>query len=344
MTPFLVPIFLLCLISSLATAANFNLVYQWNELDYEWPSEASRTQAIENGTYKPQNIKVRFMAVFGTRIFLSLHFSNGIPVTLVSLSTSSASSASPKLTPFPSWDMHGYGDCDKIEEATGLEVDSSGMLWVLDEGSTNTNCTAKLWIFNNNHTELIHRFSFRFYVNDLVLDETRNGTRAYISRRRQRHIVVFSLDRNQSWMVETPGIEVLSIALSPKSKEEPKQLYLSKWNSNELYSISVDALRKGTPTANPKLIGKWTATDSYRMLMDNHGTLHAAFWGKNYINSWNTSQPFEEQRFHEVTVRILYWPFTFGLDQSETLWMTVFDAESVQKLRLFKAAVDDSPK
>ncbi|XP_065336162.1 protein yellow-like [Cloeon dipterum] len=352
MSPFFVTTFLLGL-SSLATAANFTQVYAWpNELDYEWPSEASRAQALEYGTYDPAKIYPRYMAVHGSRIFLSLKESISIPVTLVSLPTSSASSAPPKLTPFPSWDMHRkvLGNCSKIQEAEGLEVDSVGRLWLLDQGSSVSNCYAKLWIFdlNNNETELIHRFSFHDYLHDLVIDETANGTFAYIARWVEKHIVVFSLERNESWIVNTPGIVVLSIALSPKG-HEARQLYLSNLNYKQLHLISASTLRDGNGTAN--LMGNWSVRDTYQMLMDNHGTLYSGFMYQNYASTWNTSRPFLEQRFYQVAGLRSSWPFTFSLDQNETFWMTVFDDENMPRFRLLKAAVgaksyiyEDSPE
>ncbi|XP_065334573.1 uncharacterized protein LOC135935885 [Cloeon dipterum] len=263
-------------LTSLATAANFTQVFEWpNGLDYEWPSEASRTQAMNDGTFKPENIIPHFMAVFGSRIFLSLNKFNDIPVTLVTLPTSSTSSESPKLTPFPSWDFHGKGDCNKIEVAKGMQVDAVGRLWVLDSGSSD--CKAKIWttdLSKNNDTKLIHRFSFNGWMYDLAIDETPRGTFAYISRWNVQNIVVFSLERNQSWVVDTPGVKVYSFALSPKD-QEPRQLFLGEYNSTELYSIPVDALRSGTLSAMPKIIGKWTAIKPHRMLMDNHGTIYA---------------------------------------------------------------------
>ncbi|XP_065336617.1 protein yellow-like [Cloeon dipterum] len=326
---------------SLANAANFTQVFEWPDgMDYEWPSEASRTNALNERTFKPENIQPRYMAVYGTRIFLSL-YRYGIPATLVSLPTSSASSASPKLTPVPSWDMHGEMDCNKIQAARGLEVDSIGRLWVLDNGSEN--CKSKLWtidLVNNDHTEVIHRFPFPFYyhysINDLVLDETPNETLAYIS---WRGVIVFSLERNQSWIVDTPGIKVDSIALSPK--EEPRQLYLGKRYSNELYSISVSALRNGTRTANLQLIGRWTEKhNAYRMLMNNHGTIYTAFLWRHDVSSYNTSQPFQEQRFHDFGDLMAIWPFTFALDSSGTFWMTEKKGTAYKsKFRLLKAAV-----
>ncbi|XP_065334617.1 protein yellow-like [Cloeon dipterum] len=167
------------------------------------------------------------MAVFGTRIFLSLEKFDDIPVTLVSLRTSSASSSSPKLTPFPSWAMNKWKDCNKIQAAKGLDVDSVGRLWVLDNGSDS--CSSKLWtidLANNDQTKLIIQFPFQKLKHDLVLDETPNGTFAYISLWGEQHIVVFNLERNQSWTLDTPGIKVFSIALSPIKDQEPRKLYL----------------------------------------------------------------------------------------------------------------------
>ncbi|CAB3377170.1 Hypothetical predicted protein [Cloeon dipterum] len=281
------------------------------------------------------------MAVFGRRIFLSFEKFAGIPVTLVSLPTSSDSYAPPKLTPFPSWDLHMHdenGDCNKIEVATGLEVDSVGRLWVLDDGGNH--CNTKLWIFdltNKDQTKLIHHFPFHYNIHDLVLDETPNETLAYIARWGESDIVVFSLERKLSWILSTPGIEVSSIALSPKN--EPRQLYFSKYNSTELYSIPVSALCKGTGTANPEVIGNWTARP-YRMLMDNQGTIYAAFREENHIHSWNTSQPHQEQYFYKVGKLYTLWPFCFSLDSSGIFWMFELNkTAAMPRYRLLKAAV-----
>ncbi|XP_065335328.1 protein yellow-like [Cloeon dipterum] len=344
MTPFFVAIFLLG-VSSLATGVNFTQVFEWPEAwDYEWPSEESRAQALRDGTFKPEEFNPRHMAVYGTRIFISLSKEFGdVPVTLVTLPTSSASSAPPKLTPFPSWDMHlnGSENCDKIQTAVGLQVDSVGRLWLLDEGNETCNCSAKLWIFdlNNNTTELIHRFPFHFYIHDLVIDETANGTFAYIARWMVSHFVVFSLERKQSWFVDTSGIDVSSIALSPKD-QEPRQLYIGELHSNQLHSISVTVLRNGTRTAKPKLIGNWSGQSAYRMVMDNHGTLHAAFMFENFMSAWNTSHSFQEQRFYQLAALKSAWPFIFSLDQNGTFWMTVFDDSRIPRSWKYNAAVD----
>ncbi|CAB3377169.1 Hypothetical predicted protein [Cloeon dipterum] len=265
--------FIVLLHLSFGTAIKLTHVFEWPAgMEYEWPSEANRTQALKDGVYNPKHIYPRYMAAFGTRIFLSIEKFEGIPVSLVSVPTISASSAAPRLTPFPSWEIHSrdYGDCNKIEEASGIVVDSVGRLWMLDH--IGLHCNSKLWIFdlsNNDKIELIHQFPFRYYLHDLVIDETPNGSFAYIAQWGVHQIVVFSLENKQFWTLTMPSwMQVISIALSPK--EEPRQLYLGGWKSTELYSIPVSVLRFNITNANPKLIGKWTAEDPITL---PHGTL-----------------------------------------------------------------------
>ncbi|CAB3389010.1 Hypothetical predicted protein [Cloeon dipterum] len=338
MTPFYCFIVFLCL--SVANAVNFTPVYNWqNGMDYEWPTEASRKKALKDETFKPWNIEPRFMAVYKTRIFLSLNKNAGIPVTLVSLPTSSGSSAPPNLTAFPSWDKHDVGKlgryCTKIQAARGLEVDATGRLWVLDNGSNN--CKTKLWIYNlekNDELELEYKFSFHGSTNDLVLDQTLGGYVAYFARWREEQIVVFNLMAKQSWVLNTKGTKWDgSIALAPKNK--PRVLFISQINSPELYSNS------GTI----KPIGRWTASPT-RMLIDSNGTVYAAFWSKPYISTWDTSQKFQEERFHtlEVGSRYSNWSFSLALDSSGILWMTELyqTGSSKPSYRLLKAEVGAS--
>ncbi|CAB3377163.1 Hypothetical predicted protein [Cloeon dipterum] len=248
-------------------------------------------QALETGAFTPEKIAPLFMAVFGSRIFLSLNKEDGIPVTLVSLPTSNASSAFPKLTPFPSWHMHTYGNCKHIEQAAGLEVDSVGRLWVLDIGSDD--CNTKLWIFdlsNNDQTVLIHDFPKNvYYLHDLVLDETPNGYFAYSTQMRNRD------------------------------------------NSSSANTTPMNCVQFPLPHF---------VTDIEAMLMDNHGTMYAAFWKINYIISVNMHQPDQAQSFHKVEKMNSEWPFTFSLDWSGTFWMTFFNyTGKMPTYKLLKAAV-----
>ncbi|CAB3366838.1 Hypothetical predicted protein [Cloeon dipterum] len=326
MSPFFAATFLLCL--SLANAVNFTTVYQWDKFDFVWPSGADTSI---NRNFDPKNVEFRYMAVFGERLFLSLENTNpGIPATLVWLPTSGSSAAPPKLAPFPTWELHKKDKCDTIQRAYGIDTDSDGRLWVLDDGSSE--CPGKLWIFNllNNDTVerehqfpekvVSHSFSKR-YLRDIVLDKTPDDSLAYITDLSFEHIVVYSRKTDKSW--------------------EARQLYLRGFESKELYSLSVSELKNEDGSAAVKLIGEWTGSP-YRMVIDSRNVLYAAFIEKSYASKWNISEPFREQRLREVGELDAYWPFTFALDTNGTLWVTQrIEIEAGNKTRhiLLKAAV-----
>ncbi|CAB3379964.1 Hypothetical predicted protein [Cloeon dipterum] len=121
-------------------------------MDYEWPSKEIRKKAVRDGTFKPENIKPEYMAVHGTKIFLSLsETGGGIPVSLVSLSTfSNPSSPPPKLAPFPSWNMHKKDNCNSIQAARGIETDTEGtcVMWCSTKHQTITLRTSRTLSLN----------------------------------------------------------------------------------------------------------------------------------------------------------------------------------------------------
>ncbi|XP_065336952.1 protein yellow-like [Cloeon dipterum] len=291
------------------------------------------------------------MAVFGERLFLSLSMDTGIPANLVWLPTSGSSAAPPKLAPFPSWNMQKQDYCDTIQLAKGMEVDPEGRLWVLDDGRGS--CSSKIWIFdllNNDTTERVHRFPHKVvsssfdkrWLHDIVLDKTPDDQLAYIVNLKSEDIVVYSRKMDKSWLVKAPGGDWFSLALSP-DRETTRQLYLLKYSSNGLYSVPVSELKNEGGIADVKLIGGWSDRP-YRMVFDSANILYAAFYEQSYASKWNVSEPFREQRFHEVGTQDDFWPFTFALDTNGSLWMTERnETGGVKKHKLLKAAVGAKP-
>ncbi|XP_065335673.1 protein yellow-like [Cloeon dipterum] len=349
MSSFFAAIFLLGL--SLANAVNFTTVYQWDKLDFIWPSGADSSIEEIKRNFNPNDVEFQYMAVFGERLFLSLELKDGIPATLVWLPTSGKSTSPPKLAPFPSWNLHKQDNCDSIQNAKGLETDPDGRLWVVDDGSSE--CPGKIWIFNlvnNDITERVHQFPDAVVSNsytgreltDIVLDKTTDDHLAYITDYYSEHIIVYSRKMDKSWSVITPGMmRWYSLALSPD--REARQLYLGRIDSTELYSVSVSELKNEGGRAAVKLIGEWTE-NPYRMLLDSSANvLYAAFWYQSYLSKWNTSEPFLEQRFHEGGELDAEWPFTFALDTNGILWMTQRNNETgvdnKPRNKLLKAAV-----
>ncbi|XP_065351723.1 protein yellow-like [Cloeon dipterum] len=344
MSSFFFAIFLhgLCL----ANAINFTTVYEWDELDFVWPSEANSSNGQIDQNFNSMDIYFRYMAVFEERLFLSLDLKTGIPATLVWLPTRSTSTAPPKLTPFPSWDLHKKDICSTIQAAKGVETDTDGRLWVLDEGGSV--CPSKLWIFdltNNDRTDRVHQFPDTVVPHsykkrklyEVALDKTPDDFLAYIAATSFGQIVVYSRKLDKSWSVKTTRDRWLSLALSP-NREARQSLYLiGILGSKVLNSVSVSELKNEGGSAAVEFIGEWTESP-YRMLIDSGNVLYAAFYGQNYLSKWNTSEPFREQRFHEVGRLYASWPFTLALDANDTLWMTERNVTEARH-KLLKAAV-----
>ncbi|XP_065335041.1 protein yellow-like [Cloeon dipterum] len=350
MSPFLAAILLhgLCVASAID---DFTTVYEWEKFDYLWPSGADSSIAEIKQNFNPLEADLRYMAVFGERLFLSIIVHSGTPASLVWLPKSGTSTATapPKLAPFPSWDLHKKDNCNTIQNARGLEPDTEGRLWVVDDG--NSNCQAKLWIFdllNNDATDRIHQFPNTFVHHeyglrklvDIAVDKTPDDSLAYITDSYCEHIIVYSRKMDKSWTVNTPGTRWYSLALSPI--REARQLYLGSASANELYSISVSELKNEGGNATVKLIGKWRE-ELYRMVIDTSNVLYAAMLKQNYLSKWNISEPFRKRRFHEVEGLNKYLPFTLALDTTNTLWVTERNQSGGgNRYKLLKASVDTS--
>ncbi|XP_065335014.1 major royal jelly protein 1-like [Cloeon dipterum] len=345
MSSFFAAIFLLGL--CLANAIDFTTVYEWNKFDFVRPSGVDTSNGQIGQHFHQDQVYFQYMAVFGERLFLSLDSYSGIPATLVWLPTSGSSTVPPKLAPFPSWNLHMKDNCDTIQAAKGMEIDTDGRLWVLDQGSSK--CSSKLWIFdllNNDTTELVHQFpdsvvSHRYFkreLRDMVLDKTPEDYLAYITDSFSDKIVVYSRKMDKSWTVTTPGRKWNSLALSPDG--EATQLYLARYFSNELYSVSVSELKNEGGRAAVKLVGEWFNIPC-RMLIDSANVLYAAFKYQSYLSKWkNISEPFRDQRFYEVERLDAEQPFTFALDTNGTLWLTERNATGSEKRhKIIKAAV-----
>lgn len=95
--------------ASAQAALNFSIVYEWFKLDYAWPTDGAKATALSYGRYVPEHNAPGGLAVLGSRVFVSVpRWLTGVPSTLNWLPSSGAASASPRLHPFPAWDMQVY--------------------------------------------------------------------------------------------------------------------------------------------------------------------------------------------------------------------------------------------
>ncbi|XP_013142964.1 PREDICTED: protein yellow-like [Papilio polytes] len=134
---------ILCLILCIGLAAAYrhhthnralNTLYRWKQIDFAYPSDQEKQQAIANGQFNQTNVIPLGIERWRNRIFLSTPaWKKGVPVTLSTLPTS-AGEASPQLTPYPSWDWHNAGNCTGFTSVFRMSVDHCGVMWVLDSG------------------------------------------------------------------------------------------------------------------------------------------------------------------------------------------------------------------
>lgn len=62
---------------------NLRVAYQWNQIDFEFPSEADRAEAIRSGDYVAENVIPVGLEVYKKRLFVTLpRWKTGIPASL----------------------------------------------------------------------------------------------------------------------------------------------------------------------------------------------------------------------------------------------------------------------
>lgn len=142
---------LLMFITALSAAAillnqqvTSDLVYQWKEFDYNWTSPQDEQAAVDSGTYVQSTNVPSGMAVYKENIYFALPRLAGVPATVASVSRNEPLQSSPRLQPYPNWDMQRNGSCDAFYSAQDLEIDNDGRMWVVDSGEYGTITSPKL--------------------------------------------------------------------------------------------------------------------------------------------------------------------------------------------------------
>ncbi|XP_071448643.1 major royal jelly protein 1-like [Hetaerina americana] len=219
---------------------NYEVVYAWKVIDYNWPSPKDREEAVENGDYIPKNNVISGVKIWEDRVYVTvprlvpgvpstLNWVPWVPATEWNLYSKKEPLSTP-LTPFPCMESQKPGDCYAIQNVQSMEIDPLGRMWVLDVGRRNlmtpvpdNKCSPKILILDlkNGGKQLrMHVFPEEVasrndsFLNDLVVDV--NGSPdgsdwfAYISESggppdRGGAIVVYDLKNDESWKVIDPS-------------------------------------------------------------------------------------------------------------------------------------------
>ncbi|XP_041979305.1 uncharacterized protein LOC121733199 [Aricia agestis] len=263
-----------------ASMEQLDIIYEWKQLDFQFPSPEVRGQMIENRTFVPENNIPMGVEVYGDKLFVTVpRWRGGVPASLTYVNLTDNSTKSPKLIPYPNWEAH-LREGDKKPDIVSpfrVRADRCDRLWVLDSGkinSLNENGTIKftpaLIIFDLKTDTVIRRYTFpedqvkedSGFAVIAVEDMDCENTYAYAGDVGKAGLVVYSWAKNESWRIHhhffnidpmaceysVKGHEftwddaIFGLSLAPNNNSY-STLYFHPMSSFNEFSVSTEYLR-----------------------------------------------------------------------------------------------------
>ncbi|ODM91781.1 Protein yellow [Orchesella cincta] len=214
--------------------SNYEVYYQWKQIDYNFPNSSVRTELINNGGFIQKNCVPTGIKVFQDKVFVTTpRYSPGVPYTLNVIPYKKSyfdqifmRNNGPKLTPFPSYEMNQVGNCTALQLVQAMELDPYNRLWIVDVGRAEifgdppkNFCAAKLVILdltNGNKIERAYEFPDSVVNRDgnIIKDiqvacTTRDDCFAYVANinaTERSGLVIYDYKNNDSWMAFHPSM------------------------------------------------------------------------------------------------------------------------------------------
>ncbi|KAF5293573.1 hypothetical protein FQA39_LY03058 [Lamprigera yunnana] len=261
---------------------NLRVAFQWKQVDFDYPSNESRQEAINNREFVPENNLPLGLEVYKDRMFITVpRWKTGVPASLTYINLTDPMD-SPKLRPYPNWEAHKLprgegGDPPEIISPFRLRADQCGRLWVLDSGLIDVLGDRKsywppqLLIYDLHNDALLRRYpipreqlsSNNFMVNIAVDDENCLDSYAYMTDLSDPGLIVYSWQKHSSWRVKhhyfnidplagdfnVAGISftwadgVFGIALSAPEADGYSTLYFHSLTGLHEFSVTTRVLR-----------------------------------------------------------------------------------------------------
>ncbi|KAG6456387.1 protein yellow [Manduca sexta] len=196
-----------------------HIVYEWKQLDYQFPSPEARQQALDSKSFVPENNIPMGLEVYEDRLFVTVpRWRYGVPASLNYINLKDNSTRSPNLIPYPSWAAHSTGLDGRPPEIVSpfrVRADRCGRLWVLDNGKignlekNTTKYPPALIIYDLKTDNLLRKYVFpedqvkqdSGFANIAIEDTDCKNTYAYAGDLGKPAIVVYSWEKNESWRI-----------------------------------------------------------------------------------------------------------------------------------------------
>lgn len=240
----------------------FQVIFEWNSLEFDWQSKDEQKYAILRGDYIPANNFPSTVKFWKGKMYVTIpRWKEGVPITLGVASatpsvapmmpsdaptTSAKNMTAPKLAAFPNWNKQKLGDCTAFQLVHSIEIDPKGRMWVLDTGRTlslrepRIDCPPRLVILDlENDGEVLRTYEFpdevarrgNTYLNDIVLDHEDGGMAYITDNGDDPGIIVYSLAKNTSWKVRHESM-----------RAKPEAVGFRVANMNVIKPVHVDGI------------------------------------------------------------------------------------------------------
>ncbi|XP_030751653.1 major royal jelly protein 3-like isoform X2 [Sitophilus oryzae] len=205
---------------------NPRIVFQWNQLEFDYASEAERSADIAAGLFTPATIGPIDVDVYYSRrapnlnhVFISIpRFVAGIPATF-GIVTNRNYSGNPLIRPYPDWSWHKNPEqCkrNRIVSVFRVRIDECGRLWVLDTGKIGSNiiCRPQILAFDVETNQVIHRHELgtevvgaQYLLVTPAVDvrDPNSGcqdTFVYVADVLGYSLIVYDVFRDRSWRIQ----------------------------------------------------------------------------------------------------------------------------------------------
>ncbi|KAK7574212.1 hypothetical protein V9T40_011403 [Parthenolecanium corni] len=267
--------------------ANYKLVprFEWKQVDFDFPNDNVRAEAIKNGEFIPQNNLPLGVERWRNKLFVTLpRWRDGTPATLTYIDLNTKEK-SPKLKPYPNWEAHKIRENNGVAKITTvfrLYVDVCDRLWLMDTGLNDflgkieKIYDPKIQVYDLNTDRLLREYTLpkdvtredSFFAN-IVADVNKNdceGAFAYVADLGSNALIVYDMKHEESYRVfhhffhfdplsgdyNVGGVNfqwidgLLGLALSPIQKDGFRTLYFHPMSSTHEFAVSTRIIRNKT--------------------------------------------------------------------------------------------------
>ncbi|XP_043250905.1 protein yellow isoform X1 [Colletes gigas] len=330
-------VLLRCYLWKTVTATeSLRVVYQWKQLDYEWPSNDTKEHFP---WYKQEDNLPLGLEVTDDRVFITVpRWRRGVAASLNYFYVNDTSE-SPALIPYPSWETHEYkaGNVPEIISTFRIRADKCERLWVLDTGFTDIldspeqQAPPALIVYDLTTNQMIRKYVIpedqrtadSLFANIAVEDYSCDDSYAYLADLGGPGLVVYSWNTNTSWLVKhhffnpDPQAEEFNVSgisfqwsdglfgmgLAPIG-DGYSTMYFHALSSNMEFSVSTKLLRDPDSVSAPENSHGFHALgsrgrngqSSVSFLDQNTGVLFYALTNMNAIACWKPQDMFTTQQ------------------------------------------------